>query len=68
MEEDVYSWRLLDELAVAAYWTGRYAESKACGEEILRRAAAGAYIDPQSIQRIHQNIAFADVKLDEVVA
>jgi len=68
VEVDVYSWRLLDELAVAAYWTGRYAESKACGEEILRRAAASANIDPQSMTRIHQNIAFANARLDEVAA
>lgn len=66
VEEDVYSWRLLDERSVAAYWTGRYSESKDCGEEILRRVKTGIYIDTQSIKRVQKNIAFATDKLNDI--
>jgi hypothetical protein len=35
VEEAVYAWRALDEYAVAAYWTGRHAESVTAGERLL---------------------------------
>jgi hypothetical protein len=35
VEEAVYAWRALDEYAVAAYWTGRYAESAEAAERLL---------------------------------
>jgi len=61
--EEVYAWRLLDELAVAAYWVGKYEESKSCCEEILRRMDG---MDEDSMclssadnKRVQQNLAFA---------
>jgi hypothetical protein len=63
--EEVYAWRLLDELAVAAYWTGRFEESKASCEEILSRVEKGLNVPPEDLQRVHKNLAFANAKLDE---
>lgn len=61
--EDVYAWRLLDELAVAAYWVGNYAEAKTAGEEILRRVRQGLRLGASDFKRIQQNLAYANVKL-----
>lgn len=66
--EDIYAWRLLDELAVAAYWIGRFEESKACCEEILRRVDSGLHLVPDDTKRVQQNLAFANVKLEELVS
>jgi len=63
--EEIYAWRLLDELAVIAYWTKRYEESKACCEEILSRVEAGLQIGDDAVRRVQMNLAFANVKLDE---
>jgi len=62
--EEVYAWRMLDELAVAAYWIGRFAESKACCEEILRRAGPSMRLAAEDVKRIQQNLAFANAKLE----
>ncbi len=35
VEEAGYAWQALDEYAVAAYWTGRHAESVTAGERLL---------------------------------
>lgn len=64
VEHDVYSWRLLDELAVASYWVGRYQQSLECGEEMLRRHAAGLAIPANELRRLNQNIAYAHAKLN----
>ena len=61
--EDVYAWRLLDELAVAAYWIGNFAESKTAGEEIIRRVKQGMRISAKDQKRIQQNLAYANTKL-----
>ena len=39
--ESVYTWRLLDELAVAAYWVGDFATSKSACEPLLERVERG---------------------------
>ncbi len=67
VSEDVYAWRLLDELAVAAYWIGRFEESKASCEEILRRINTGLQLHAADLTRVQQNLAFANVKLDKSV-
>ncbi|KOG56865.1 hypothetical protein ADK75_06315 [Streptomyces virginiae] len=53
-----YEWRALDELAVSAYWTGRYRESLDIGEHLLKSAP------PEQRERITQNCAFARQKLE----
>ncbi|MFB7324626.1 glycosyltransferase [Streptomyces sp. NPDC056190] len=35
VESDWYDWRVLDELAISAFWTGAYEESKSCCEDLL---------------------------------
>ncbi len=39
--ESVYSWQLLDELAVASYWVGDYATSKGACEAVLEQIERG---------------------------
>ncbi len=66
VDKDIYDWRILDELAVAAYWVGRYGESKAASETILAKAASGEVkLDPETVQRIRDNLGFALAKLAE---
>lgn len=60
---EVYAWRLLDELAVAAYWMGHYAESCQAGEEVLRRHARGqARVPEAELARVRENVARAQAK------
>lgn len=52
VEPDVYSWRLLDIVAVSAYWTGRVAESTALNRWLLE-------VVPESHrERITANLGF----------
>jgi glycosyltransferase involved in cell wall biosynthesis len=60
VNRDVYQWRLLDELSVAAFWTGRYDESRtACEELLLMHAAGEAIIGEEHLERIRKNLEFA---------
>jgi glycosyltransferase involved in cell wall biosynthesis len=61
----VYDWMLLDELGVAAYWVGQYRESKNACEAILERVGDGLVLDPATLDRISQNLAFAESRLGE---
>ena len=62
VSEDVYAWKLLDELAVAAYWIGQFDQSRACCEEILARNKEGVAIPEAELIRVQQNLAFANLK------
>jgi len=59
LEEGVYRWRAWDEVAVAAYWVGEYAECKAIGERLL----ASGIVPPADRTRIEKNCGFAAHKL-----
>jgi len=59
VEEGVYRWRAWDEVAVAAYWVGKYAECKAIGERLL----ASGIVPAEDRARIEKNCAFAAQKL-----
>ena len=59
VEEDVYRWRALDELAVAAFWVGRYTESL----EACRRLLTEGHLPQEQRDRVVQNYAFAAEKL-----
>lgn len=66
---DVYAWRLLDELAVAAYWAGHHAESRAAASELLRRHAHGeARVPEVDIARVRENLRFAEARLAQAPA
>lgn len=59
VEPDWYEWRALDELGVAAYWVGEYAEAKSTCEKLLKGSAL-----PQAHRaRIVENLNFARRKL-----
>lgn len=64
VRHDVYAWRLFDELAVAAYWAGFFAVSRAAAQKILERHAAdGLQIAPDALERIRGNLRLAQEKL-----
>ncbi len=54
VERDIYEWRIFDELAIAAYWTGHYAESKTLCEKLLAMPLA-----TEDAERIAKNLEFA---------
>ena len=58
VEKDIYEWRILDELAIAAYWTERYQESKELCERLLAMA-----LSTVDAERIEKNLQFAIQKL-----
>ncbi|MEH6610189.1 MAG: glycosyltransferase [Halioglobus sp.] len=60
---EVYGWMLLDELAVAAYWVGRYEESAQACAAILQKVAHGLVLDEATQARVRENAEFARVKL-----
>lgn len=55
VQRDVYEWRLLDELAIAAYWTGRYKES----EELCDKLLSDSKLPEREIERVKQNRDYA---------
>ena len=61
--QDVYDWRLLDELGVAAYWVAEYAACKAACEAVLQRVEEGLDVPEADVRRIRQNLAFSEDKL-----
>jgi len=62
VEEGVYRWRAWDELAVAAYWVGQYAECQSIGERLL---GTGVVPEPDR-PRIRKNCQLAERKIREM--
>ncbi|WP_326498691.1 glycosyltransferase [Methylomicrobium sp. Wu6] len=60
VEKEIYHWRIFDEVAVAAYWTGRYQESRDACEKALQFPLAAGHVE-----RIQKNLQFALQKLAE---
>jgi hypothetical protein len=59
INQQIYDWRMLDELSVAAYRIGDYAAAKEAGETILRRVQGGRLsIPPDDLRRIRENLNF----------
>lgn len=50
LNEDVYRWKALDEMAVSAYWTGRFKESLQANKRLLNLVPA------DTLSRIRANI------------
>jgi tetratricopeptide (TPR) repeat protein len=63
VSQSIYDWMLLDELAVAAYWVGRYEESAQACAAILQKVAHGLVLDEATQARVRENAGFARVKL-----
>ena len=64
VEDWIYQYGLLDELAVNAYWTGRYAE---CVDACDRLLGEGK-LPTDNRDRVRKNRQFAVDKLEEVAA
>jgi glycosyltransferase involved in cell wall biosynthesis len=56
VDDDVYRWRALDELAVAAWWAGQRDESR----DAMARLIAAPDIPPDHRARIEANLLFYD--------
>ncbi len=64
VSQDVYDWRLLDELGVSAYWTGHYNEGKVACEAILGMVRDEGLVLPEGEEaRIRENLRFCEAKL-----
>jgi hypothetical protein len=61
--QEVYDWRMLDELGVAAYWVGDYASAKEACETVLWRVDHGLSVPEEDLERIKENLEHAASKL-----
>jgi glycosyltransferase involved in cell wall biosynthesis len=61
VKKDIYEWRIVDELAIAAYWVGKYEESRDLCEKLLQLAAEGCSMTCQDLLRIKENLRHAEV-------
>jgi hypothetical protein len=61
--QEVYDWRALDELGVAAYWVGDYAAGKAACEQVLGLIERGLVVAENDVSRVRDNLAFCLAKL-----
>lgn len=55
VEPEWYRWRCLDEFSIAAYWFGRYEESRVACERLLREGL----LPPAHRARVEANLGFA---------
>jgi hypothetical protein len=60
VKAEIYQWQLWDELAVAAYWLGKYQESKQACEEILN--LSHSIIPSADLARVQANLDFSLAK------
>ena len=60
--QDIYSWRIFDELAVAAYWVGHYQECRVVCENLLQ-----LNLPVKEAERIQKNLDYATQKLAEEI-
>jgi hypothetical protein len=58
-----YTWQLLDELSIAAYWLGDHASAVEAGEALLERVQGGVAVPQADLRRIEENLAHARSKL-----
>ena len=66
VNKDIYDWKILDELGVAAYWTGHYQESKeACDVLLQQQQRQEISLDEKTVQRIQDNLNFSVNKISE---
>lgn len=61
---EFYEWRLLDELAVAAYWAGLYAAAREAALQLIdRHENQGVAVPAADLARVRENLRFAESKL-----
>ncbi|HEY3497377.1 MAG TPA: glycosyltransferase [Polyangiaceae bacterium] len=56
VSQDIYDWRMLDELGVAAFWIGDYPAAREAFETVLARVARGLAVPAADLQRIRDNL------------
>lgn len=59
LDDSIYAWRARDELAVSAYWAGRYDEALKANQHLL----ANAQLPLGERERVQKNLAFCKQKL-----
>ena len=64
INEGVYRWRLLDEVAVASAAVGDYPSAKEANELILVRVEQGVSVPERDLERIKNNLRLASEKLE----
>lgn len=62
VDEGIYTWKMLDEFAIATYWVGRYDASRDACKQLLKTEA----LPPNDRKRIEQNLQFANDRLAQV--
>jgi hypothetical protein len=60
--ESIYTWRLLDELAVAASWGGDFRTSQRAYEAVLEQIQRGLVVPEADAERIRQNLTEASAR------
>jgi tetratricopeptide (TPR) repeat protein len=63
LSQEVYDWRMLDELGVAAFWVGDYESAREAGQTILSRVQGGLSVPADDLHRIQENLAHSSRKL-----
>jgi hypothetical protein len=61
--ESVYTWRLLDELAVAASWVGDFSTSRRAYEAVLEQLERGLAVPEADAERVRQNLSEASARI-----
>ena len=61
--ESVYTWRLLDELAVAAFSIGDFATSKRACEAVVEQMGRGVLVPEGEAERIRRNLSEVSAKI-----
>src|SRR6478609_597704 len=65
--ESIYTWRLLDELAVSAHWAQDFRTTRRACETLLQRVEAGLSIPDHEVERIRENLTGALEELGDEV-
>jgi hypothetical protein len=60
----VYTWRLLDELSVAAYAVGDYATSQRACKALLEQIERGLEVPEAEAERIRKNANMANERIE----
>jgi glycosyltransferase involved in cell wall biosynthesis len=63
LAQSVYDWKLLDELAVSAYWVKDYQQCKTACETVLKRIEEGLAVPTEDADRVKANFVAANEKL-----
>ena len=62
VHKSIHEYRFMDDLAIAAYWSGHYEISKILGEKILQ----DKFYPPEQEERLKKNLKYSLDKLSEI--